>query len=107
MGKLKALLSELSDDDFINCICQLLEYRGKADVASRLRSTYYGLGADKAHFKESGQVLRTERILTGESFSWPSQSSFSTDGPDVLRAAGNAAAVSKNDPDDLYRSSDN
>jgi hypothetical protein len=50
----------MSDDEFLDGVCLILEYRGKSDVARRFRAAYYGLAADAVHSEESGQVLRAE-----------------------------------------------
>lgn len=50
----------LSNDDFFDSFCYLLELRGKMDVARRLRAAYYGLEADTDDSEESGSLLRDE-----------------------------------------------
>lgn len=72
-------LDLLSDDDIIELICWRLECRGKMDASRSIRTSYYGLGSDKVHLEEPGQVLRAEPLTARPPESRGSEPSFSDD----------------------------
>lgn len=96
--------SNLTDDEFLDSICYLLECRGKADVASKLRTAYYRLGPDEEHREEPG-------LLRAESSSWEtpddgrSESALYSDGCGPLFSGELLSGVEEDDSDDLHRDS--
>lgn len=87
----------LSNDDILELLCWRLEIIGKNTAANKLRTTYYGLGADTKHREEPGQVSGTESDLGGTSDGCGSQSVLF---PDSYSDACTSGEVSR--PKDEY-----
>jgi len=96
-------LSHLGDDEFLDGFCLILEYRGKSDLARRVRNAYYRLETDPVYSKESGQVSRAQSSFTGSPYDESGQSSLFDRRTGDLPAGRSVPDDEVDDFDDLYK----
>lgn len=97
--------SDITDDEFVNGMCLILELRGKSDVAHRLYAAYHGLEANAVYREESG-LLRIKPTLREAPDDEGGQQTFYPQWDAGTDSSGDVSGMEETDLDDVHRSTD-